>query len=171
MGCTAKAGERLRGHTCNARAAAQIVAPVISRHKQVETCLECSAKKLSFVGEVFYYAIKAVVYPVAPLFDVHAHDGTGAMRPRAIKALKRIFLMCDRDKVGAAPGRGLWRAGARLSHARSAGGAGPHASPGAHPGCPVHVVDGGALHAGRRAGSGTYRTSCPGVACCPPARA
>ena len=80
--------------------AAQIVAPVISRHKQVETCLECSAKKLAFVGEVFYYAIKAVVYPVAPLFDVHAHGGAGAMRPAAIKALKRIFLMCDRDKVG-----------------------------------------------------------------------
>lgn len=29
-----------------------VVAPVMHRHKQIETCLECSAKKLVFVGEV-----------------------------------------------------------------------------------------------------------------------
>jgi Ras family protein T1 len=28
------------------------VVPVMHRHKQIETCLECSAKKLVFVGEV-----------------------------------------------------------------------------------------------------------------------
>ncbi len=80
---------------------AQVVVPVISQCKEVETCLECSAKNLIYVNEVFYYALKAVVYPVAPLFDVQAHDGNGALRPLCVKALRRIFLMCDRDKVRA----------------------------------------------------------------------
>ena len=43
--------------------------------------------------------VKAVVYPVAPLFDMDANGGAGALRPLCIKALKRIFHMCDRDKV------------------------------------------------------------------------
>ena len=43
--------------------------------------------------------VKAVVYPVAPLFDMDANAGAGALRPLCIKALKRIFHMCDRDKV------------------------------------------------------------------------
>jgi Ras family protein T1 len=50
----------------------QLVVPIISQCKEVETCLECSAKNLVYVSEVFYYALKAVVYPVAPLFDVQA---------------------------------------------------------------------------------------------------
>ena len=47
--------------------------------------------------------VKAVVYPVAPLFDMDANNGAGALRPLCIKALKRIFHMCDRDKVPPLP--------------------------------------------------------------------
>ena len=67
--------------------------------KEIETCLECSAKKLTFVGEVFYYALKAVVHPSAPLFDSHANNGQGALKPLCFRALKRIFLMNDLDKA------------------------------------------------------------------------
>jgi mitochondrial Rho GTPase 1 len=77
----------------------QLVLPVMNRFKTIETCLECSAKKLSNVGEVFYYALKSVLHPTAPLFDPFAQDGQGALKPLAIRALKRIFLMCDADKV------------------------------------------------------------------------
>lgn len=76
-----------------------MVVPVLAKCKEIESCLDCSAKNLIFVSEVFYYAVKAVVHPVAPLFDVHAHDGAGALQPLCIKALMRIFAMCDRDKV------------------------------------------------------------------------
>lgn len=78
---------------------AQLVLPVMNRFKTIETCLECSAKKLSNVGEVFYYALKAVLHPTAPLFDPYAQEGQGALKPLAIRALRRIFLICDEDKV------------------------------------------------------------------------
>lgn len=77
----------------------QVVLPIMTRFKLIETCLECSSKKLSNVGEVFYYALKAVLHPIAPLFDPFAENGNGALKPLATRALKRIFLMCDMDKV------------------------------------------------------------------------
>lgn len=33
--------------------------PIVKAYPQLETCMECSAKKLQFVGEVFYYALKS----------------------------------------------------------------------------------------------------------------
>ena len=49
--------------------------------------------------QVFYYALKAVVYPMAPVFNLQANDGIGALTPLCVKALKRIFLMSDLDKA------------------------------------------------------------------------
>lgn len=42
---------------------------------------------------MFYYAQKAVLHPTAPLFD---HE-TQALKPRCVRALKRIFILCDHD--------------------------------------------------------------------------
>ncbi|CAK0731768.1 hypothetical protein CVIRNUC_000040 [Coccomyxa viridis] len=78
----------------------QMVLPTMTKCKVIETCLECSARTLTFVGEVFYYALKAVVYPMAPVFDMQANDGAGALTPFCTMALKRIFLMSDQDKDG-----------------------------------------------------------------------
>ena len=83
----------------NLYTARQAVVPVMKDCKEIETCLECSAEKLVFVGEVFYYALKAVVHPTGPLFDATAQGGQGALTPLCVKALKRIFLMCDLDRV------------------------------------------------------------------------
>ena len=52
---------------------------------------------LQFVGEVFYYALKSVVHPMAPLYEPEGQ----ALRPLCSRALKRIFLLCDKDKVRA----------------------------------------------------------------------
>jgi len=41
--------------------------------KEVETCVECSAKELLNVSEVFYFAQKAVLHPTAPLYDSREH--------------------------------------------------------------------------------------------------
>lgn len=49
--------------------------------------------------QVFYYALKAVVYPMAPVFDMQAGDGAGALTPFCTMALKRVFLMSDLDKA------------------------------------------------------------------------
>ena len=49
------------------------------------------------IPEVFYYAQKAVLHPTAPLFD----QETQTLRPQCVRALKRIFILCDHDKDGA----------------------------------------------------------------------
>lgn len=41
--------------------------------QEVETCVECSAKQLSNVTEVIFFALKAVCYPLAPLYDSREH--------------------------------------------------------------------------------------------------
>jgi Ras family protein T1 len=49
------------------------------------------------IAEVFYYAQKAVLHPTAPLFD----QETLTLKPRCVRALKRIFTLCDHDMDGA----------------------------------------------------------------------
>jgi len=51
--------------------------------------------------QVFYYALKSVVHPTAPLFDPGANGGAGALRPAAVRALRRVFAACDADGDGA----------------------------------------------------------------------
>lgn len=77
----------------------QYVMPIMTQYRQIESCLECSAKKLLFTGEVFAYAVKAVANPKAPLFDVQAQDGEGEMKDLCVRALRRVFVMCDLDQV------------------------------------------------------------------------
>ncbi|SPO37689.1 probable Mitochondrial Rho GTPase 1 [Pseudozyma flocculosa] len=72
------------------------LAPVMAEFKEVETCVECSAKIPLNVSEVFYFAQKAVLYPTAPLYDSREH----ALKPACVDALKRIFRLCDSDKDG-----------------------------------------------------------------------
>lgn len=35
----------------------------------VEVCLNCSARGLRMVTDVFFYALKSVLYPLQPLYD------------------------------------------------------------------------------------------------------
>lgn len=72
------------------------LAPVMAEFKEVETCVECSAKIPLNVSEVFYFAQKAVLYPTAPLYDSRQH----ALKPACVDALRRIFRLCDSDKDG-----------------------------------------------------------------------
>ncbi|KAI9271918.1 EF hand associated-domain-containing protein [Phascolomyces articulosus] len=62
--------------------------------EEVETCVECSAKQLLNVSEVFYFAQKAVLHPTAPLYDSREH----ILKPQCVDALSRIFKLCDTDK-------------------------------------------------------------------------
>lgn len=49
------------------------------------------------IPEVFYYAQKAVLHPTGPLFDQESQT----LKPRCVRALKRIFILCDNDRDGA----------------------------------------------------------------------
>ncbi|XP_043691808.1 mitochondrial Rho GTPase 1-like [Telopea speciosissima] len=75
----------------------QVMSPIMQQFREIETCIECSALNLIQVPEVFYYAQKAVLHPTGPLFD----QETQTLKPRCVRALKRIFILCDHDRDGA----------------------------------------------------------------------
>ncbi|KAK8635926.1 hypothetical protein V6N13_004638 [Hibiscus sabdariffa] len=75
----------------------QVMAPIMQQFREIETCIECSSATLIQVPDVFYYAQKAVLHPTAPLFDQEKQT----LKPRCIRALKRIFMLCDHDVDGA----------------------------------------------------------------------
>lgn len=67
---------------------------LLKEFREVETAIECSAKSLNFVQEAFHFALKAVVHPQFPLYDT----ANQRLKPRCSQALRRIFLLCDRDR-------------------------------------------------------------------------
>ena len=67
--------------------------------QEVETCIECSAKKLLNVHELFFFAQKAVLYPTHHIYDVTQQK----LKNEAVLALRRIFKLCDQDKDGIFP--------------------------------------------------------------------
>ncbi|KAJ4719482.1 Mitochondrial Rho GTPase [Melia azedarach] len=75
----------------------QVMMPIMQQFREIETCIECSALKQIQIPEVFYYAQKAVLHPTGPLFDQESQ----ALKPRCVRALKRIFILCDHDRDGA----------------------------------------------------------------------
>ncbi|KAJ7600797.1 EF hand associated-domain-containing protein [Mycena floridula] len=83
------------GQVTNEALEAEII-PIMNEFKEVETCVECSAKIPLNVSEVFYFAQKAVLHPTAPLYDSREH----VLKPACAKALKRIFKLCDINKDG-----------------------------------------------------------------------
>ncbi|KAF9669970.1 hypothetical protein SADUNF_Sadunf13G0019900 [Salix dunnii] len=75
----------------------QVMSPIMQQFREIETCIECSAFKHIQIPEVFYYAQKAVLHPTGPLFDQESQT----LKPRCVRALKRIFILCDLDRDGA----------------------------------------------------------------------
>lgn len=73
-----------------------VVMPIMNRFAEIETCVECSAKTLKNISEVFYYAQKAVLHPTAPLYLPEDKELT----PKCKLALKWIFKICDQDNDG-----------------------------------------------------------------------
>ncbi|XP_050223859.1 mitochondrial Rho GTPase 1-like [Mercurialis annua] len=74
-----------------------VMSPIMQQFREIETCIECSAFKQIQIPEVFFYAQKAVLHPTGPLFD----QETQTLKPRCVRALKRIFILCDHDRDGA----------------------------------------------------------------------
>ncbi|KAJ1847353.1 ERMES complex Ca(2+)-binding regulatory GTPase gem1, partial [Coemansia sp. RSA 2708] len=72
------------------------VVPIMNEYREIEICIECSAKALLNVSELFYFAQKAVLHPTQPLYDSRDH----AMKPKCSEALARIFRLCDSDGDG-----------------------------------------------------------------------
>lgn len=43
-------------------------------YAEIETCIECSAKTLKNISEMFYYAQKSVLHPIGPLYSAEKGD-------------------------------------------------------------------------------------------------
>lgn len=70
------------------------IKPIMNEFREVESCVECSAKRVLHIHEVFFFSKKAILYPTSVLFD-HSEN---KLKPRCVNALKRIFHLSDRDK-------------------------------------------------------------------------
>lgn len=65
-----------RGDDVTNDALEEEIMPIMEEFKEVETCVECSAKLPLNVSEVFYFAQKAVLHPTSPLYDSREHVGS-----------------------------------------------------------------------------------------------
>uniref|UniRef100_A0A8C4DR66 Mitochondrial Rho GTPase n=1 Tax=Dicentrarchus labrax TaxID=13489 RepID=A0A8C4DR66_DICLA len=74
----------------------ETILPIMNQYSEIETCVECSAKNLKNISELFYYAQKAVLHPTGPLYCPEKKD----MKPLCVKALTRIFKVSDLDNDG-----------------------------------------------------------------------
>ena len=50
------------------------VLPIMNEFEEIETCVECSARNLKNISEMFYFAQKAILHPSAPLWSYHQKD-------------------------------------------------------------------------------------------------
>uniref|UniRef100_A0A8C1F823 Mitochondrial Rho GTPase n=1 Tax=Cyprinus carpio carpio TaxID=630221 RepID=A0A8C1F823_CYPCA len=74
----------------------ETILPIMNQFSEIETCVECSAKNLKNISELFYYAQKAVLHPTGPLYSPEEKE----MKPPCIRALTRIFKLSDLDNDG-----------------------------------------------------------------------
>ena len=72
------------------------VLPIMNDYEEIETCVECSARNLKNISEMFYFAQKAVLHPSAPLWNYKEKDLTDKCK----RALGRVFKICDSDNDG-----------------------------------------------------------------------
>lgn len=73
-----------------------LLTPFFIEFKQVEMGVECSAKGYMNLIDVIYCAQRAVLYPLAPLYDSISQR----LQPAYERALLRIFRVSDKDKDG-----------------------------------------------------------------------
>lgn len=69
---------------------------IMEEYPEIESFVECSAKSLKNISEMFYYAQKAVLHPTAPIYISEKQMLTEECK----KALTRIFTICDLDNDG-----------------------------------------------------------------------
>lgn len=73
-----------------------LVLSIMEEFPEIESCVECSAKTLHNISEMFYYAQKAVLHPTWPLYEMETQYLTEACQ----NSLIRIFKICDLDNDG-----------------------------------------------------------------------
>lgn len=70
--------------------------PVMQQFPEIEISIGCSASMNLKVLDVFSFAQKSVLYPLEPLY----FRNSNTLKPRFVRALKRIFILSDRNRDG-----------------------------------------------------------------------
>ncbi|XP_069343253.1 mitochondrial Rho GTPase 2 isoform X6 [Eulemur rufifrons] len=78
----------------------EAVLPIMNQFPEIETCVECSAKNLRNISELFYYAQKAVLHPTAPLYDPEAKQKACFGHPLAPQALEDVKMVVRKNVAG-----------------------------------------------------------------------
>ncbi|XP_050437271.1 mitochondrial Rho GTPase [Adelges cooleyi] len=73
-----------------------VIEEVLYEYPEIETYVQCSAKLLMNISEMFCYAQTAILHPTAPLYCVEEK----ILTEKCQKALCRIFKICDIDNDG-----------------------------------------------------------------------
>lgn len=70
--------------------------PLLRDFKEIESCINCSAKDGYNVIQAFYICQRAVTHPISPLFDYKE----GNLKRLCVDAFERIFFLSDKDQDG-----------------------------------------------------------------------
>ncbi|NXL93090.1 MIRO1 GTPase, partial [Alectura lathami] len=69
----------------------ETILPIMNQYTEIETCVECSAKNLKNISELFYYAQKAVLHPTGPLYcPEEKEDNDGTLNDAELNFFQRI---------------------------------------------------------------------------------
>ncbi|XP_054246965.1 mitochondrial Rho GTPase 2 isoform X9 [Indicator indicator] len=84
-----------------------VILPIMNQFSEIETCVECSAKNLKNISELFYYAQKAVLHPTAPLYDPEEKQKSCFGNPLAAQALEDVKMVVWKNTTDGVQDNGL----------------------------------------------------------------
>ncbi|CAR26762.1 hypothetical protein ZYGR_0I00330 [Zygosaccharomyces rouxii] len=87
-------GEHSASATADTKVEDEEFIPILMEYKEVDTCIKTSARTQFDVNQAFYLCQRSITHPIAPLFDARV----GELKPLVVQALKRIFLLSDKDQ-------------------------------------------------------------------------
>ncbi|XP_044513479.1 mitochondrial Rho GTPase 2 isoform X4 [Gracilinanus agilis] len=85
----------------------ETILPIMNQFSEIETCVECSAKNLKNISELFYYAQKAVLHPTAPLYDPEEKQKSCFGNPLAPQALEDVKMVVCKNTTDGVKDDGL----------------------------------------------------------------
>ncbi|XP_029140570.1 mitochondrial Rho GTPase 2 isoform X2 [Protobothrops mucrosquamatus] len=85
----------------------ETILPIMNQFSEIETCVECSAKNLKNISELFYYAQKAVLHPTAPLYDPEEKQKSCFGNPLAPQALEDVKMVVWKNTTDGVQDNGL----------------------------------------------------------------
>uniref|UniRef100_A0A8C4N0M7 Ras homolog family member T2 n=1 Tax=Eptatretus burgeri TaxID=7764 RepID=A0A8C4N0M7_EPTBU len=84
-----------------------IILPLMNQFSNIEVCIECSAKTMKNISEVFHYAQKAVLHPTSPLFTFKDKERLCFNTPLVPKAVDEVKKIVQQNTINGILNKGL----------------------------------------------------------------